>query len=217
MSYQPKVINEAIKKVRESKKRNFVESIEILVSLRDINLKDPSQRFNLEAKVPYPLKKKISLALFASGDLAVKAGAIDGYTVIDKDQIEQISKETKRAKQLADSNDFFLSDRQFMPLVGRYFGKILGPRGKMPKPIPPNADVESLKEEYARTIRLRVRENPCINARVATLANTDSEITENIQSALASIAGKLPRGNQQIRRVFIKSTMSPSVLLAQTK
>lgn len=217
MSFQANDIKNAIKKIRESKKRNFVESVEILVSLRDINLKDPSQRFNVEAKVPHPLKKKISLGLFASGDLAVKAGSFDVYTVIGKDQIEQISKETKRAKQLADNNDFFLSDRQFMPLVGRYFGKILGPRGKMPKPVPPNADVETLKDEYARTIRLRVRENPCINARVATLDNTDDEIAENILAAITSIAGKLPRGNQQIRRIFIKSTMSPSILLKQAK
>ena len=217
MSYQPKDISKAIKKIRESKKRNFTESVEILVSLRDINLKDPSQRFNLETKVPHPLKKKINLGLFTTGDTAVKASAIDGYTVIDKDQIEQISKETKRAKQLADDNDFFLSDRQFMPLVGRYFGKILGPRGKMPKPIPPNADVEALKDEYARTIRLRVRENPCINARVATLDNSDEEITENIQSAITSISQKLPRGTQQIRKIYLKSTMSPSVLLEQAK
>lgn len=217
MSYQASVIQTAIKKVRDSKKRKFVESIEILVSLRDINLKDPSQRFNLETRVPHPLKKKLKLALFASGDLAVKAKAIDAFTVIEKGQIEQISKETKRAKKLANENDFFLSDRQFMPLVGRYFGKILGPRGKMPKPVQPNADVESLKQEYARTIRLRLRENPCINARVATLDNTDNEIIENIQSAISSINGKLPRGSQQIRKVYIKSTMSPSILLEQSK
>lgn len=217
MSYQASAIQTAIKKVRDSKKRKFVESIEILVSLRDINLKDPSQRFNLETRVPHPLKKKINLALFASGDLAVKAKAIDAFTVIEKGQIEQISKETKRAKKLANENDFFLSDRQFMPLVGRYFGKILGPRGKMPKPVQPNADVESLKQEYARTIRLRLRENPCINARVATLDNTDNEIIENIQSAISSINGKLPRGSQQIRKVYIKSTMSPSILLEQSK
>lgn len=217
MSYQTSVIENAIKKVRESKKRKFTESIEILVSLRDVNLKDPSQRFNLEAKVPHPLKTKIKLALFAEGDLAVRAQAIDNFTVVSKDQMELFSKEVKRAKALADDNDFFLSDRQFMPLVGRYFGKVLGPRGKMPKPIQPNVDLNTLQDEYARTIRLRVRENPCINARVATVENTDDEIIENIQSALASIQTKLPRGGQQIRKVYIKSTMGPSVLLEQGK
>ena len=217
MSYQVNQIESALKKVRESKKRNFVESVEILVSLRDVNLKDPSQRFNLETKVPNPLKAKINLALFAEGDLAVRAEAIENITVLNKDKMEQYSKEIKRAKNLADSNDFFLADRQFMPQVGRFFGKVLGPRGKMPKPILPNVDLNDLQDEYARTIRLRVRENPCINARVATLENSDEEIVENIQSALSSIQTKLPRGNQQIRKVYIKSTMGPSVLLEQGK
>ena len=217
MSYQTSIIENAVKKVRESKKRKFTESVEILVSLRDVNLKDPSQRFNLETKVPHALKTKINLAIFAEGDLAVKADAIENFTVINKDQMEQFSKEVKRAKALADSNDFFLADRQFMPLVGRFFGKVLGPRGKMPKPILPNVDLDSLQDEYARTIRLRVRENPCINARVATLENSDEEIVENIQSALTSIQNKLPRGSQQIRKVYVKSTMGPSVLLEQRK
>ena len=217
MSYQTSVIENAVKKVRESKKRKFVESIEILVSLRDINLKDPSQRFNLESKVPHALKTKIKLALFAEGDLATRAQAIDNFTVINKDQMEQYAKEVKRAKALADDNDFFLADRQFMPQVGRFFGKVLGPRGKMPKPIQPNVDLNTLQDEYARTIRLRVRENPCINARVATLENSDEEIVENIQAALSNIQTKLPRGTQQIRKVYIKSTMGPSVLVEQGK
>ncbi len=217
MSYQTSVIENAVKKVRESKKRNFTESIEILVSLRDINLKDPSQRFNLESKVPHPLKTKIKLALFAEGDLATRAQAIDSFTVINKDQMEQYAKEVKRAKALADNNDFFLADRQFMPQVGRFFGKVLGPRGKMPKPIQPNVDLNTLEDEYARTVRLRVRENPCINARVATVENSDEEIVENIQAALSNIQAKLPRGNQQIRKVYIKSTMGPSILVEQGK
>ena len=217
MSYQTSVIENAVKKVRESKKRNFVESVEILVSLRDVNLKDPSQRFNLETKVPHALKTKINLALFAEGDLATRADTMDNITVINKDQMEQYAKEAKRAKSLADNNDFFLADRQFMPQVGRFFGKVLGPRGKMPKPIQPNVDLTELSNEYARTIRLRVRENPCINARVATLENSDDEIIENIQSALSSIQSKLPRGGQQIRKVYIKSTMGPSIILEQSK
>ena len=217
MSYQTSVIENAVKTMRESKKRKFVESVEILVSLRDVNLKDPSQRFNLETKVPHPLKAKINLALFAEGDLAVKAESAENITVITKDKMEQFSKEVKKAKALADGNDFFLADRQFMPLVGRFFGKVLGPRGKMPKPVLPNVDISALQDEYARTIRLRVRENPCINARVATLENSDEEIVENIHSALTSIQSKLPRGNQQIRKVYIKSTMGPSILLVQGK
>lgn len=210
MSWQPQPIEEALQKIRSSKKRNFVESVEILVSFRDINLKDPSQRFNIETKVPHPIRKQIRLGLFAAGDLATRALNEEAITVISKDQAEQYAKEPKRAKVLAKTNDFFLAEREFMPLVGRYFGKVLGPRGKMPKPIASNVDIHSIQDDYARTVRLRVRENPCLNTRVATLDNSDEEITDNIIATLTTLQGKLPRGAQQIDRVFVKSTMSPA-------
>jgi large subunit ribosomal protein L1 len=212
VSWQQDNIIKALEEIRKAKVRNFIQSIEILVALRDINLKDPSIRFNLEVKMPHPIKKAIKIGIFASGDLATRSEA-EGLTVLNKDQLEQTAKDVKAAKKLADGHDFFLAERQFMPLVGRYYGKILGPRGKMPKPVAPNSNVQTLKEDYARTIRLRLRENPCVNSRVGTLDNSDDELVQNITVALNTIQGRLPRGADQIRHIHVKSTMSPAVLL----
>ena len=212
MPWQTNSIISALAEVRKSKKRNFIESIELQIALRDVNLKDPSQRFNVETKMPHAIKKDIHIGLFAEGDLAVRAEA-EGLTVLSKSQLEQTAKDIKAAKTLADSHDFFLAERQFMPLVGRFYGKVLGPRGKMPKPVASNVDVPTLKSDYARTIRLRLRENACINTRVGTLANSDEELAENISSALGAVQSRLFRGADMIRQVYIKSTMSPSVVI----
>ena len=213
MSYQPSDILENVAKLREGKKRNFLQSVEVLVSLKDVNLKDPAQRFNLEATLPHEIKRPVKLGLFADGDLAVRAEN-EGVTVIGSDKFDLLVKNTKELKKIADEHDFFLADRQYMPKVGRSLGKILGPRGKMPKPVAPTVSISELKNTYAKSVRLRVRDNPCINARVGTLDITDEELAENIAAAITTLAGKLPRGQQQIRKIYIKSTMGNSILLA---
>ena len=212
MSYQKPALLKAISELRQGKERKFVESVEVLVSLRDINLKDPSLRFNIESLLPHPIKKEIKIGLFADGDLAVRAEN-EGLTVISQDKFDQITKNPKEAKKLADSHDFFLAERQYMAKVGRFLGKILGPRGKMPKPIAPNVNIQDIKDNYSRTIRLRLRENPCLNTRIGTLTNSDDELAENISSCIATLTGRLPRGNQQIRKIHIKSTMGSSYLI----
>ncbi|OLS19514.1 MAG: 50S ribosomal protein L1 [Candidatus Heimdallarchaeota archaeon LC_3] len=212
MSYQKPALLEAVGKVRQGKERNFVQSVEVLISLRDINLKDPSQRFNIESLLPHAIKKEIKIVLFADGDLAVR-GKNEGLTVISSDKFDQLVKNPKDGKKLADDHDFFLAERQYMAKVGRFLGKILGPRGKMPKPVAPNVNINDLKENYFRTIRLRLRENPCLNARIGTLSNSDEELADNIISCLATVTGKLPRGAQHIKKVYMKTTMGSSVLI----
>lgn len=214
MSWQLKSITEALDQIRKSKKRKFTESVELLIGLRDVNLKDPSQRFNIETKVPHPIKKIIRIGLFAEGDLAVRAKA-DGITVLNKDQLEQTAKDIKAAKKLANDHDYFVAERPFMPLVGRFYGKVLGPRGKMPKPIASNVDTKTLKQDYSRTIRLRLRETPSINTRIGTLDNSNEELVENILAALGTVQSKLPRGNDMIKNAYIKSTMSPAVAISK--
>jgi large subunit ribosomal protein L1 len=214
MSYQTPAFLQALEEMRrqgkEKKTRKFVESVEILISLRDLNLKDPAQRFSLEANLPHAIKKEIKLALFADGDLAVR-GENEGLTVITNEKFDLLTKNAKESKVLADKHDFFLADRQYMAKVGRFLGKILGPRGKMPRPVAPTVAIGELKEAYAKAIRLRLRENPCINARIGTLANTDDELAENASVCMATLMGKLPRGQQHIRKVYIKTTMGPSI------
>ncbi|KKK98130.1 hypothetical protein LCGC14_2645860, partial [marine sediment metagenome] len=74
-------------------------------------------------------------------------------------------------------------------------------------------NINDLKENYFRTIRLRLRENPCLNARIGTLSNSDEELADNIISCLATVTGKLPRGAQHIKKVYMKTTMGSSVLI----
>ena len=98
-----------------------------------------------------------------------------------------------------------------MPLVGRFLGRVLGPRGKMPNPIPPNVDIDPIITRLRQSTRVRLRQNPIIHTSVGTANMTDEELSENVYSVLTNIMSKLEKGLNNLRSVYIKTTMGQPV------
>ncbi|MHA2055713.1 MAG: 50S ribosomal protein L1 [Candidatus Hodarchaeales archaeon] len=218
MSYTPnqleKAISDAKSQSKERKQRKFIETVEISVGLRDIDLKNPSNRINLEALVPNDLGGNLSVAVFAEGDVAIKSKE-SGLQTFSRQEIEQLSKEPKQAKKVANQYAFFLAEPPLMGIVARFLGKILGPRGKMPKPIPPRVDLERFVERYNRTVQLRLKATPVINAKIGKANLEDEALTANANAIIQTLVGKLPKGVTQIKSVSIKTTMGPSTKVSK--
>jgi large subunit ribosomal protein L1 len=207
-----KELTEAIEKMKEqSPSRNFLESVDISINLRDINLQDPSKRFQIDVQLPNPVEKEVKICILAEGAQLVEAQSTGAARVIDKDELENISREPKLAKKLAQQYDFFIASAPLMPIIGRSLGKFLGPRGKMPKPIPPNAPIEPLLQDYGSTIQVRLRQSPVLHARIATVKMENEAIRDNAVAVLRNVEDKLEKGENNIRSVFIKTTMGPAI------
>ena len=123
----------------ESPERKFVESVEISFTLRDVDLKNPANRIQEEVRLPSGRGKPVKISMFAGGEMATKAKAA-GIEVIDPATIEDLGGNKQLARKVANKNDFFLAEIPHMGTVGRFLGVVLGPRGKMPRPVPPNVD-----------------------------------------------------------------------------
>ncbi|MFW9856419.1 MAG: 50S ribosomal protein L1 [Candidatus Thorarchaeota archaeon] len=221
MSYTSSRLEEAISqaktKSQERRKRNFEETVEISIGLRDLDLKNPSNRINLETIVPNDLgaaSRSPKVAVFAEGDLAVRTNDL-GLRTIGREEIEQLGKEPKSAKKLANEFTFFLAQPQLMAVVARFLGKVLGPRGKMPKPISPRTDLQQLVNRYDRTVKLRLKSSPVINAPIGKINQPDKDLAENASTILQAISGRLPKGMVQVKSVSFKTTMGPTVKLAK--
>lgn len=211
MPIDKKELIEALKKVDEiSKKRNFVEAIELMVNLKDIDLKKPENRINAELVLPNEIGGEPNICVIASGELAVKAKDLN-VRVLDKDELQSLAGNKKAIKKLAKTYDFFIASVDLMPLVGKILGAILGPRGKMPKPVPPNTDLKAILENYKKTVRLRMRDNPCIHAKVGTRGMDKEKLAENINAILSFLEEKLERGPSNIKSIYLKTTMGPSI------
>ncbi|MEM2927160.1 MAG: 50S ribosomal protein L1 [Candidatus Bathyarchaeia archaeon] len=204
---------EALKKVGESRSRKprFNESVELIVNLKDIDLKRPERRITDVAELPHEIGKKVRICFFASGDMALRAQRAGADLVIDRQEIERIAGDKREAKKLANAYDFFFAEAPLMPLVGRTLGRFLGTRGKMPIPVPPGAPVEDVIARGRRSVRLRMRDQPVLKCRVGTMDMDSKNISENVQAVLNRIEGRLEKGLRNIKSVILKTTMSPKV------
>lgn len=212
MSVERENLREALKELREkTPKRNFNQSIELIINLQDVDLKKPENRIQETIELPHPLGKKVSVGVFASGDAALRARRAGADIVLEREEIESLMGDKKRQRQIANKADSFIATAPLMPIVGRVFGAILGPRGKMPTPIPPTANIESEIERHKKLVNVRARGQPVLSCRVGTEDMSDDDIIDNIDAVLRRVEGKLKRGIKNISSIYIKATMGPPI------
>src|SRR3989344_7185156 len=126
-------ILKALKELREkSPKRKFSQSIDVLINLKNLDLKKPEHKLDLYLQLPRQVEKKKKICIFVDSQLALKAEKVCD-TVIQKQDFEKW-KDKKLQRELANNHDYFMSQVEVMAQVASVFGKILGSRGKMPNP-----------------------------------------------------------------------------------
>lgn len=212
MSIETGNLKAALEELRESRKKgNFSQSIELIINLRDVDMKKPEGRIQEKIELPHSLDKKVNVCVFANGDMALRARRGGADLVLESAEIEGLMNDKKRQRQIAKSMDSFIAAAPLMPIIGRVFGAILGPRGKMPTPVAPTANIEEEIEKHRKMILIRTRGQPVLQCRVGTEGMSDDELVENVQAVLSRVAGKLKRGVKNIEAVYVKTTMGPSV------
>ena len=203
-------ISEAIKNaVDGAPERKFVESLDIAFTIKDVDLKNPNNRIQEEIRLPSGRGKELKIAMFAASDAAQKAKAA-GIHVIDPSEIEELGKNKGTAKKLANSYDFFLSEVPHMGLIGRYLGVVLGPRGKMPRPVPPVADPAVIANGLKSTTIIKSRDKVTFQASFGTRAQSHEELLKNAMEVYTRVTSKLERGIGNIRSLYIKTSMGPA-------
>jgi large subunit ribosomal protein L1 len=212
MPLDTKTVAEAVEKVKEqSKKAKFTQSIELIFNLRDIDLKKPEGKIQETIELPYAPSKKANVCVIATGELALKARKAGADHVLGPEELEALATDKKRQKQLARGYDIFIAEAPLMPLVGKILGATLGPRGKMPKPVPPTADIKSQIERLQKTITLRLRGQPVLQCKIGMEDMKNEEIAENILAVARRLEGKLKRGLKNVATICLKATMGKVV------
>ena len=192
-------------------KREFSQSVELIVKLREIDLKKPENRLNESVELPNSLDKETKICVIASGDLATRAKAGQADLVLAREDLGKLGKDKKATRKLVTEYDYFIAEAPLMPLVGKTIGPILGPRGKMPTPVPPNAPIDQIVNSHRKLIRVRVRDQPVVQCRIGTEKMPDEKIAENALAVFSRVEAKLERGAKNIRQVLVKTTMGKPV------
>jgi large subunit ribosomal protein L1 len=210
-----KSIEKAIKELRkEENKKKFSQSFDLIVNLKDINLKNPEEAVDFFATLNHNLGKKMKVAVFAGPELEEKAKQICDLVVPLRDFDKYTDKRV--SKKMAAQYDFFIGQAEIMPKVAQIFGRVLGPRNKMPNPklgsiLPAKGQVEPLYDRLQRTVRVMAKKSPVIQVKVGNESMKDEEIIDNILLVYDQVVHHTPKEMANIKSAFVKLTMSKPV------
>ena len=204
------IVDAVSRALDEAPPRNFRETVDLAVNLRDLDLNDPSQRVDESVVLPAGTGQETRIVVFASGETALRAEAV-ADEVLDGDDLEELGDDTDAAKDLADETDFFVADASLMQDIGRYLGTVLGPRGKMPTPLQPDDDVVETVNRMKNTVQLRSRDRRTFHTRVGAQDMDSDEIADNIDVIIRRLEANLEKGPLNIDSMYVKTTMGPAV------
>lgn len=202
------VVTEALAKAPE---RKFTETVELSINLKDLDLAIPKNRLEDEVPLPNGRGRTVRVALLASPEMGQKVKGAD--MVVTPAQFDEVFKDKKTTKKVVEGVDFFLAEAPLMPTVGKRLGVVLGPRGKMPRPVPPGSDPTALINSLKRSVRVRSKGNRTFHLAVGARAMPAAELAQNVDAVLQRIIGKLERGRANIDSVYVKTSMGPAVRL----
>ncbi|HSB57456.1 MAG TPA: 50S ribosomal protein L1 [Nitrosopumilaceae archaeon] len=210
------MINETqiVQMVKEAKtgqkERKFKQSVELIMVFRDIDVKK-GFAINETVQLPKKLSQPASVCVVASGDLGLKAKSANADRVVDGDEINQVGANKRASRKLINGYDFFLSDTQLMATVGKTLGQFMGPRGKMPTPVPFNAPIDSILERFRSSIRVRLRNSLSLACKIGDESMSDDDLAANANAVINMVEKKLPSGDKNIKKIMIKTTMGKIV------
>ena len=151
-------ILKGLKELREkSKKRNFLQSVDLVIVLKGLDLKRPENRIEEYVTLPHGIGKELKVCAFVGKEMETKAKEVCDK-VVREDELEGF-KDKKEMKKFVRSYDIFISQANIMPKVAAKLGKYLSVLGKLPNPksgaiFPSNVDLKPLITKLKKTVKL---------------------------------------------------------------
>ena len=208
---------ETIKGAKKSEKeRKFRQSLEMIMVFRDIDVKK-GFAINEVIQLPKEMSHPAKICVMASGDMGTKAKDAKADQVLDNDSITALAQDKRESRKLLNKYDFFLADTKLMPLVGKSLGQLMGPRGKMPTPVPFNADIKSFLTRFKKSIRVRLKSSLALSCKIGDENMNEDDLVANANAVINAIEKKLPNGDKNLKKIMIKTTMGKAIKLEEGK
>ncbi|MBS3107661.1 50S ribosomal protein L1 [Candidatus Woesearchaeota archaeon] len=213
-----KSIQEAREKAR---KRNFKQTFDLVINLKNMDLKRPEHKVEIFATLPKGRGKSNKVCALVGQELVTQAKKVCDKVILDE-EFAEIAGNKKALKDLVNQFDFFIAQANIMTKVAGAFGKVLGPRGKMPNPkagaiVSPKAEIEMVYKKLQGTVKLATRNELSIKCPIGIEDMDNNDIAENVEYVYNLVLHALPQEKQNIADVSIKLTMGSPVNLGGAK
>ena len=212
--------SELVSLIQEAKKsekeRKFTQSLELYLIFKDIDVKK-GFALNEIIQLPKQMSQPAAICVMATGDMGVKAKNANADQVIDGDELNKLAENKRETRKLINKYDFFLADTKLMANVGKSLGQLLGPRGKMPTPIPYNAPIDSFLDRFRSSIRVKSKGSLSMACKIGEENMDDTDIAANANIVATTIEKKLPNWEKNIKKIMFKTTMGKIIKIDQAK
>jgi len=191
----------------QDKKRGFTETIELQIGLKNY---DPQKdkRFSGAIRLPYVPRPKLKICVLGDAKHCDEATKL-GVESMDVDALKKLNKNKKLVNKLAKSYHLFLASETVIKQIPRLLGPGLNKAGKFPTLVTNNESLAAKVEEMKCTIKFQLKKVLCLGVAVGNCAMNDRELFMNIQMAVNFLVSLLKKNWQNVKVLYLKSTMGP--------
>lgn len=207
----PQVISDAIKAVLDGaakKKRKFIESIDLQVNLKNYDV-NRDKRFSGSIKLPNIARPRLSVCVICDlqqEETAKKAG----LTTQNMDDLKKLNKNKKLVKKFCSQYDSFLASESIIKTIPRVVGPHMNRAGKFPTAVALTDNLPEKIVEVQSTVKFQLKKVLCLGCAIGHVEMKEEEIRQNIAIALNFLVSLLKKNWQNLKTVYIKSSMGPS-------
>merc|ERR1711970_599311 len=199
---------EAVKEVLQNsstKPRKFVETVELQISLKNY---DPQKdkRFSGTVRLKTLPRPKFSVCLLGDQQHCDEAKAAD-LPHMDIEALKKLNKNKKPVKKLAKKYDAFLASESLIKQIPRILGHGLNKAGKFPSLLTHSDDIVGKVNDIKATVKFQMKKVLCLNVAVGNVGMTEDQIVQNLNLSINFLVSLLKKNWQNVKSLYIKSTM----------
>ena len=203
------LLEEAVSLVKDMKYSKFDESVDLAIKL-GVDPRHAEENIRITTPLPHGTGKLVKVLVLTEGPKEKEAEEAGADFVGNKDFLTKIKNGWTDVDKIVATPDM-------MGELGK-LGKILGPKGLMPNPKSGTVTmdvVKAVKDLKAGQVELRVESNGIVHVSCGKVSFEKEQLVENIAKIHDTIMKARPSSvkGQYLEKIFISSTMGPSVLI----
>lgn len=189
------IVSEAIAELRQKmKKRNFTETIELQIGLKDY---DPQKdkRFVGTVRLPNNPRPNLKICIIADEKHKdeVTKNKID-VDVVDLEYLKKFNKEKKLVKNWAKKYSLLLASDTVLKKVPVVVGPILNRINMFPQVVSHNETLVNKVEDVRSSVKFQLKKVTCMASAVGNATMTDDELRTNIMMSINFLISLLKKG-----------------------
>ena len=192
---------------KQHKPRGFLETVELQVALKNY---DPQRdkRFSGTFKLPTIPKQNMKICVLGNAVHCEEAEKL-GLAKSTVDDMKKFNKNKKVIKKFAKKYDAFLASDSLIKMIPRLLGPGLTKAQKFPTLLMAGEDMTAKCDEVKATIKFQMKKVMCLSVAIGNVNQPKEEIILNVQLASNFLASLLKKQWQNIKVLYVKSTMGP--------